>query len=177
MEIKAEKARLRAGLIAARPHSSQGLYENLWMVANELLGRNPSAVIATYSSTPSEPDMTGFNAALEDSSAIVAYPKVVGENLEFAVGPLCAGSFGIPEPTGQVIAIETIDLFLIPAVAADKNGNRIGKGRGFYDRLLEKISRPVFAIVFDEEFLEKIPVQEFDQRISGLITPSAIHRF
>jgi len=177
VEIKAEKARLRAELMAARPHSSDGLFENLWQVANELLSQNPNAVIASYSSTNSEPDMAKFNAELEASSSLVAYPRVVGDDLEFASGPLEPGKFGIQEPVGKVIPVESIDLFFIPALAADMHGNRMGKGRGFYDRLLAGLTKPVFAVVFEEEFFEQIPVQDFDQKISGVITPSAIHRF
>ena len=177
VEINAEKVRLRSELTAARPHSSHGLFENLWLVANELLAKNSNSVIATYSSTSSEPNMERFNAALEISSAVTVYPKVLGEELEFATDPLIAGKFGIQEPIGKVISPEGIDLFIIPALAADRHGNRIGKGRGYYDRLLQKLSQPVFAAVFDEEFLDQIPVQEFDQKISGVITPSAIHRF
>jgi 5-formyltetrahydrofolate cyclo-ligase len=68
-------------------------------------------------------------------------------------------------------------LVLVPALAVDHRGNRLGKGRGFYDRFLAGFSGPCYAVVFDEELLEDVPVDSHDRRVSGVVTPSRTFDF
>ena len=66
---------------------------------------------------------------------------------------------------------------LVPAIAVDQSGNRLGKGKGFYDRYLQNRHFPRYAVVFDEEVLDAIPTQLHDQRMSGFVTPSRLIHF
>lgn len=155
---------LRQKLQSLRPHSSTGLTSQLRLLVEKL----SPAVIASYQPMPSEPDVTEFNQWAKENHRLV-FPKVVGSNLEFAEGPLSRGSYGIDEPTGP--RVHQIDLVLVPALAIDQQGNRLGKGKGFYDRFLASYSGVCFAVVFDEEVLTELPIESHDRAVSGVITP------
>jgi 5-formyltetrahydrofolate cyclo-ligase len=79
------------------------------------------------------------------------------------------------EPTGSAILSSALDLILVPALAADVLGNRLGKGKGFYDRWLEDVaSKNIFAVVFDSEVLELVPSEPHDKKINGIVTPTRL---
>lgn len=92
------------------------------------------------------------------------------------------GLFGLPEPTGEVlspIAINSVDLILIPASAVDKKGMRMGWGRGYFDKTLGSMDHrpPVYAIVFDSEYVDEVPAEIHDEPVTGVVTPSALITF
>jgi len=168
MDTAIAKAELRKRHTVARPLSSAGLTEQLKNLV-ETLGPK---VVASYVPLKSEPDTGDFNQGGEARFKIV-FPRVVGTELEFASGDFSGSGLGISEPDGEAIALSDIDVFLVPALAVDISGNRLGKGKGFYDRCLKKVSNAtVIAVVFDQEVLEKVPSEEFDQRVDGIVTPS-----
>ena len=90
-----------------------------------------------------------------------------------------AGIFGFQEATGEIQEPKNIDLAIIPALAVDRTGVRLGKGKGFYDRaLLEFVPLPpVIAVVFNEELLSSLPVESHDQPVDAVVTPSGIQHF
>lgn len=92
------------------------------------------------------------------------------------------GLHGFPEPTGELlgpIAVNDVDLILTPASAVDKNGTRMGWGRGYYDKTLGSMDKrpPVYAIIFDVELVDELPREIHDQPVDGVITPSALLTF
>ena len=177
MEKNLEKAALRNRIKAARPHSSQGLTENMTIVAREFFTPGRMPTIASYSSQETEPRTHDFNDLIVKEGATLVLPRIRGTELDFAEGPLVEGSFGILEPSGKAVDPDSIDLLFLPALAVDLAGNRLGKGKGFYDRFLSNNHSASFAVIFEPELLDSIPTEEFDEKISGVITPKAIHRF
>lgn len=172
MEQPNAKWSLRREHSANRPQSSAGLLGQLKSVV-EATG---AMSIASYQPLESEPDVSEFNSWAESSFAVY-YPLVTGENLTFAKTPLVTGSFGIQEPTGPHLELAEIDLILIPALAVDMEGHRVGKGRGFYDRALERIEHEnLYAVVFDSELVLQIPHQAHDKKVSGIVTPTRVLR-
>lgn len=167
------KLEFRKLVLANRPQSSLGLTENLIQLIKTLAPKT----IASYQPLRTEPDVSEFNDwALLEGLEIV-FPRVVEDSLEFASGDLEAGQFGINSPTGKKIPVEEIDLVLVPALAVDRDGNRLGKGRGFYDRVLGGLTCPKFAVVFDSEVFDSIPSEMHDQKLSGAVTPAALLEF
>lgn len=87
--------------------------------------------------------------------------------------------YGILEPTNETeIDVSQIDLILIPGVAFDKNGYRLGYGGGFYDRLLPHFKeKPVIALAFDLQVIKVVPREAHDRKVSMLLTESTIIDF
>ena len=99
----------------------------------------------------------------------VLLPCVDGDDLRLRqyTGPEClvAGEqFGIGEPTGpEWTDLEAVELIVVPGVAFDLRNNRMGRGRGFYDRLLKSTPRAVkVGVAYGFQLLDEIPVEAFD---------------
>lgn len=101
----------------------------------------------------------------------VFFPKVKGENLEIVEynGNFEKGAYNILEPSG-LTSCEKIDLVIVPVLAVDKLNNRLGKGKGFYDRFLENNSTMKVAVAFDKQILEKIPCTKTDIKMDYIYT-------
>lgn len=104
----------------------------------------------------------------------IILPVVTGDELELRVytGPqdLAIGSYGIAEPTGAPFTdYGTIDLAVIPGIAFDRYGHRLGRGKGYYDRLLPQIPAPKVGICFPFQLIEEVPAEAFDFRMDTII--------
>ncbi|MFZ0825851.1 MAG: 5-formyltetrahydrofolate cyclo-ligase [Verrucomicrobiia bacterium] len=93
------------------------------------------------------------------------------ENLE---GDIVTGRFGVREPAAHCLEIplEQFDLVLVPGVAFDWSGNRLGRGQGFYDRLLAKVSGVKCAVGYDFQLRGKIPAEPHDAKVNFILTPT-----
>jgi 5-formyltetrahydrofolate cyclo-ligase len=84
------------------------------------------------------------------------------------------GQFGIREPglgCGEIPS-NSLDLILVPGVAFDWDGHRLGRGKGFYDRLLAGVRSIKCGVAFDEQIVEAIPVNPLDIRMDWVLTPT-----
>lgn len=84
------------------------------------------------------------------------------------------GKFGVREPAASCaeISLNTFDLVLVPGVAFDLDGNRLGRGKGFYDRLLKEVSGIKCGLSYDFQLLGKIPTEPHDAKVDFIFTPS-----
>ena len=92
------------------------------------------------------------------------------------------GIAGMPEPVGELlgpIAINDVDLIVVPAASVDATGMRLGWGRGYYDKTLGSMERcpPVYAVIFDSELVDEVPRERHDQAIDGVVTPTRTVEF
>jgi len=87
---------------------------------------------------------------------------------------LVIGKFGIREPGPHCALIPptTVDLILVPGVAFDLSGRRLGRGRGFYDRLLVSLRGVKCGVAFDEQVVREVSVEPHDVRLDCLVTPT-----
>jgi 5-formyltetrahydrofolate cyclo-ligase len=94
--------------------------------------------------------------------------------VENPAGEIVAGKFGVREPAPGCPEIppEKFDLILVPGVAFDLSGNRLGRGKGFYDRLLAGISGVKCGVGYDFQLLEKIPAEPHDAKMDFILTPT-----
>jgi 5-formyltetrahydrofolate cyclo-ligase len=182
-ETRAQKQALRTGLLARREtmtdadRSAAGLG-----LAGQARTAWPTArAIAIYLAIGGEPPTGPAIEAFRRAGARVLVPVVDGDLLDWAAydepAILTRGSLGIPEPLGDRVgdgAIAQADVVLVPALAVDRSGNRLGRGRGYYDRTLAAVTAPVVAVVYDEERLESIPVEAHDVAVDGILTPSEL---
>lgn len=90
---------------------------------------------------------------------------------------LVRGRFNVPEPrTGcPAVALNQLDLILVPGVAFDLTGRRLGRGKGFYDRLLSQVHGVCCGVLFEEQLVPQIPVEPHDVRLNCLVTPQRWH--
>ncbi len=105
----------------------------------------------------------------------ILLPVVVDNDLELRVysgiQSLRIGSYGIEEPVGEPFTdYESIDMVIVPGVAFDLSGRRLGHGKGYYDRLLPHISAYKAGICFPFQLVEEVPSEEFDIRMDTIIT-------
>jgi 5-formyltetrahydrofolate cyclo-ligase len=84
------------------------------------------------------------------------------------------GHFGILEPdaASPVVSLKQLDLALVPGVAFDTVGRRLGRGRGFYDRILKDVSGFKCGVAFDQQIASEIPVEPHDIRVDCILTPT-----
>lgn len=103
-------------------------------------------------------------------------PRVNGVNLDilpYEESRLELGAFHIEEPTGNnKIDPEGIELIIVPGIAFDRNGNRLGRGKGFYDRLLASTKATKIGVGYEFQIVEEIPVEQHDVSMDYVISPS-----
>jgi len=137
-----------------------------------------------YLSMPNEVDTTSAILYCWQHEKTVAVPKVSWQQrhmipveiTSLEVG-LAIETSGMRNPvTGLPMPIEEIDLVITPGLAFDENGNRLGKGGGYYDRLFdsENFRADKVAIAFSEQIVEEIPITESDRKVDFLVTDEKI---
>lgn len=123
------------------------------------------------------PDEVSTRLLLEQGQdKCLLLPVVVGDDLELrqytGAGNLRTGSFCISEPTGPQLTptfYHAIDLVIVPGMAFDAEGHRLGRGRGYYDRLLPRISAPKFGVCFPFQMVPRVPTEEHDCRMDRVV--------
>lgn len=176
-----EKRLLRAELKRARREISpearaEASREASARARSLLLPRRPR-VVSLYGAMPDELDPAPLAASLAILGAWAVYPKVCGEELAFyPSGPqtLILSSKGIPEPDadGPGVPFGEIDAFLLPGLAFDQQGGRLGYGRGYYDRVLSRARPDALRIgfAFERQIVARVPTDAHDQSIHALVT-------
>jgi len=107
-------------------------------------------------------------------------PRVCGDSLEvlpYDVSALRVGAFGIEEPVGnESVPVESMDLAVIPAMAYDFAGRRVGRGKGYYDRLLTGVGGVVkIGVVFDFQLVDAVSADEHDVPVDVVIAESGVY--
>lgn len=107
-------------------------------------------------------------------------PRVNGVNLEilpYDESRLELGAFHIEEPTGNnTVPAEEIELVIVPAVAYDRAGNRLGRGKGFYDRLLASTKATKVGVGYEFQIVDEIPAEPHDVKMDMVITQKTVLR-
>jgi 5-formyltetrahydrofolate cyclo-ligase len=133
-----------------------------------------AARIVCYHALPDEVQTAVFLAKWYRRKQIFL-PVVDGERLRLypyqGENNLKPGAFGIMEPpSDDEETIAGIDLAIIPGVAFDRQLNRLGRGKGFYDRLLPEFRKPVTGICYHFQLFDTVPVDEHDCKMTQIIT-------
>jgi 5-formyltetrahydrofolate cyclo-ligase len=185
--VAAEKAALRRRLLADRarlsPDQRAAAGRALRDAVLELPQVQMAGTIAAYYSLSSEPDTHGLVYALWKRGGYLLLPLLRPDaDLDWASyeGPdsLRPGPRGLAEPAEPprgMDAVARADLVLVPALAVDRDGIRLGRGGGSYDRALARVGPgiPTIALVYDGELLDEVPADDHDQRVRLVARPSA----
>ncbi|MEI3842792.1 MULTISPECIES: 5-formyltetrahydrofolate cyclo-ligase [Microbacterium] len=163
---------------AQREQAAEGIAHQL----DALVARLDARSISCFLATTTEP---GTQTFLRDAMARgirVLLPITRADGLlDWAVAndsdEVGIGLYGLPEPTGEVlgpIAVNDVDLMIIPAAAVDSSGTRLGWGRGYFDKTIGSMEKcpPVYAVVYDSEVLDEVPRELHDQPVTGVVTPT-----
>ncbi|MGD0813421.1 MAG: 5-formyltetrahydrofolate cyclo-ligase [Verrucomicrobiota bacterium] len=134
-----------------------------------------------YAAMPGEINLSPLLEEGLRAGKIIALPRFMAETGDYAAFQIrdaaldCArGAFGITEPTAQCASfpLMRLDLALVPGVGFDLAGRRLGRGRGFYDRLLAQFSGIKCGVAFDGQLVERIPEERHDMRMNCILTPT-----
>lgn len=154
---------------------SQQIKQKLFSLPEFISAKN----VCCYYSVRDEVETMDY---FDDTSKNWFVPKVSGDDLlicPFDKEQMEKSSFGLLEPTTKPIEdLSIIDLIIIPALCVDKKGNRIGYGKGYYDRLLKKIPHnPLrIALVFSDLIVENSYCNDFDEKINIIICNNSIFK-
>jgi len=138
--------------------------------------------VQTYVALRHEVDTQALIPRLLQQGKRVAVPRVEsGQELQQYFiqdfSELQAGAFGILEPRpdpGRRVATASFDLVLVPGLAFDRAGHRLGAGKGYYDRFLAEIKAPKIALAFAFQLVDCVPVEAHDQRVDMIVTENEV---
>jgi len=187
-EAHPNKAALRRSLLQTR----QALTQETWREKSDRLCAHlqsceqflQARTILSYVSIRQEPDLSLlWRSPREGFSRQWGLPRCVGKTLLWHIWspdhPLQTGAYGIPEPHADCPTLEpeAVDLILVPAVACDRRGYRLGYGGGFYDRLLSSpawSTKPTIGIVFDFARLPLLAIDPWDLSLQAVCTEAGV---
>jgi 5-formyltetrahydrofolate cyclo-ligase len=140
-----------------------------------------AGTVAAYVSIGTEPDTRGLIYALWKRGTYVLLPLLLDDNeLDWAsyegpdsLGPGPRGLLQPTEPPRGVTSVTSADLVIVPALAVDRRGHRLGRGAGCYDRALARVGAavPTVALIYDDELLDEVPAGPLDQRVRMAAQP------
>ncbi len=137
--------------------------------------------IAGYVAVRKEVDIRAYLTNCMDQQLEVCLPRVVGPGtMEFCAiqgwDELQPGAFGIDEPVGEAVPVESIDVFLVPGLAFDRRGHRLGFGKGFYDRALPQTEAWIVGVAHHWQLVEKqLPTEDHDRAVDSVVTDREWH--
>jgi 5-formyltetrahydrofolate cyclo-ligase len=182
------KTALRDQLVTTRGRRSLAeVGEAARAIAGHLLASTEvrrAASIAAYVSIGTEPGTTELIEALAGAGRRVLLPVLRPDNdLDWGVyrDNLAPARRGLLEPVGErlgVDAIATCDVVLVPGLAVDRTGMRLGRGGGSYDRALARVplGTPVIVLLYDDEVVDRVPYDDHDRHVTAVATPSGMLR-
>ena len=171
------RARLKTIPAATRVASSEQLCARL----RENMVWHQARSVLLFAPLADEPDVWPLLAEALHAGKQVALPRFeAGKNtyaacqIRVPAEDLVSGQFGIREPNNScpVMALNRLDLILVPGVAFDLHGRRLGRGRGFYDQLLAEVRGHTCGVAFDEQMVADIPTEPHDIPLNCILTPT-----
>lgn len=186
-----DKAEFRKYIAGIRNNLTNEQVEHASLKIAERIKKLPvfgnSRLIMSYMPYGKEVNLLPLNDFILEQGKELCIPRVSGNSGMDAVkiynleDNLVRGYFGIPEPipTLKPVNPDKIDLILVPGLAFDLSGNRLGHGKGYYDRFLQKCTEKTFTIgiAYDLQVFDLIPHSSHDVKLKALVTESGYYTF
>jgi 5-formyltetrahydrofolate cyclo-ligase len=180
------KAALRAATLAARRALRTGQRDAASRtIVERLLGLpelRDARVVLLYAALSEEADVGALVAPLHERDARTVFPRVRGDRLELVAASdlrtLQLGYRGIQEPVGPAVEPATIEAVLVPGVAFDPHGGRLGQGGGHYDRLLAALPEDTVrvGVCFACQVVPDVPREAHDLPVDVVVSDRAVYR-
>ncbi len=140
---------------------------------------NNADLILAFCPFDGEPDISPIFSEIIKAGKKLLLPKVVGKSMKLckvcSIETLNPGNFCILEPAEcEEVDPEKVELALVPGVAFDRKGCRLGMGKGYYDRILGKVRGLKVGVAFSFQVLEEIPCDPWDQNVDAILTEKGI---
>jgi 5-formyltetrahydrofolate cyclo-ligase len=175
------RARLRALSADERARASGEIARRVWMVPQVAAART----LLLFASLPGEVETDAIAAEAARRGITVTYPRCLPETRELALhavteaGHLVPGAYGIREPDAFVCPLvhaREVDAVLVPGLAWDRAGRRLGRGAGYYDRLFALPHFRAFrcGLFFAAQELDPIPVDPWDAPLDAVVTEAEL---
>jgi 5-formyltetrahydrofolate cyclo-ligase len=185
LNVHDEKALLRSGVVGARGKLSEQERAAAGRLLRDAVLSLPelqmAGTVAVYYSVGSEPETRGLVYGLWKRGTYVVLPVLRGDgDLDWASyeGPesMVPGPRGLLEPGEArrgVAAVARADAVIVPALAVDRAGNRLGRGGGSYDRALARVGPmvPLMALLYDDELVDRVPAEPHDVPVRAVVRP------
>ena len=162
---------------AERAGASRALCERL---ASQEIWHKAESVLF-YAPMAQEPDVWPLLVSGLTAGKTVALPRYLPEQRDYAAARILdperevrLGYFGIREPAAscEEITFNRLSLVLVPGLAFDPHGRRLGRGRGYYDRLLANVRSVTCGVAFDGQLVPEVPADAHDVRLNCVLTPT-----
>jgi 5-formyltetrahydrofolate cyclo-ligase len=184
-DIQAAKAALRKQICGAlqkiSPAARAALSAQICARLREQPAWKNAGAVLLFAPMPVEPDIWPLLEEALAAGKIAALPRYHPANKNYVAcrvqnvrSDIAMGAFGIREPAARCpeIPLSRLDLILVPGVAFDGHGGRLGHGKGFYDRLLAGTRGLKCGIAFDRQMVNDVPVGPSDVRMNLILTPT-----
>lgn len=192
--VRAQKTELRAQILRARSELTSDEREAAARALSERVRGLPECsgqgTVAAYVSMGTEPGTGPLIEGLREAGTRVLLPVLRSDNdLDWAEygGPeeLARARRGLYEPTGPLLgpdAVALAQLILLPGLAVDPSGVRLGRGGGSYDRVLARVRRvatrpALIVLLYADEVVASVPNEPHDHLVDAALTPEGVHRF
>jgi 5-formyltetrahydrofolate cyclo-ligase len=185
MDPQDRKVALRRSARDARRSLSPALRTDATTTIRERLAELPelttAGAVLVYAAGATEVDVSATAADLRARGVTTLYPRVRGEDLDLVAvddpAELVVGHRDVLEPTGPSNDPTTVDVVLVPGVAFDRRGGRLGQGGGHYDRLLPRIGDAVrIGVAFACQIVPSVPRLDHDVAVDIVVTERSIQR-
>ena len=182
---RAMRRELRERRSALSPEEQAGVSAAVGSRLAQIAALERSLVVGGYRAIRGEVDLDAALTRLHDAGAMVTVPRVSGVRLDFLpwspTSETVAGSFGIDEPiNGEPLPFTQHDVVLVPLVAFDETGQRLGQGGGFYDRAIAAAgaSRPLLiGVAHAFQQVRSVPIEAWDMPLDAVVTEDCVHEF
>jgi 5-formyltetrahydrofolate cyclo-ligase len=179
---KAElRAKIRAALREISPATRETASRNLCAKLKQQSFFQTAATVLFFAPLPDEVDVWPLLQEAIASNKIVVLPRFdsaaksyVACRVQNLRSEIVTGQFGVREAKAGCaeIPLTNVDLAFVPGVAFDLRGCRLGRGRGFYDRLLTEVRGVKCGVAFDEQIVDEVPKESHDIRMNFIVTPA-----
>ena len=172
-QVPTAKSAARARFLATRASRPAGeiAAARATIAARVLARASDWRAVAAYRPLRTEPGSAELLDGLVEAGIRVIVPVLLDDrNLDWTTWPSLSDRLGVS-------AIADVDVVLVPALAVDSGGARLGRGGGSYDRALARIdsSTPTIALLFDGELVESLPADPWDVAVHAVVTPTGWH--